>query len=434
MVRKTAILWVLHALAGVVLVGVTLGGLAPWIANLLEHMKMPHPEWVGACMALAILCTAASAKLYSGLRSWVIIASLVLLSVAMFGARWTMAVRAADLRYKAAIEADLTRQQRAHDEAQARKDAAIAKAEAKIKLGYDRMIPRWREEGRADRTRAEAMAVPAVSVRQVEVKPVNVIEVAGPAVLELSIALLVELMGGAWGAGLAWLLVPLATRNEEASAHRADPAAAPQPEGATDPVAVAVLTEPEVPSADPLPDESGPFEPTSVRAALWQQVDVESLDADAREGLDLARGTWRGLTLAGVEDRDGIAWPVVNCDDERVFIGSIDAFHLARDLAERQRRGTAPADTSFEEHFSNALEAAPRLSRRPGLVRQIICPEPDRRTLRSAGREPRSRGVLRMQRGGERKGPEPGTGSGLPARRTSAPSRDRSKTPQRREQ
>ena len=70
----------------------------------------------------------------------------------------------------------------------------------------------------------------------------------------------------------------------------------------------------------------------------------------------------------------------------------------------------AMAEAAAEDAIGWALQAVgvparPVVRLHRTLVRQIICPEPDRRTLRSAGREPRSRGVLRMQRGGERKSP-----------------------------
>lgn len=281
-------------MTGTAIVALGIFGVSPFWIDLIKHMPdfSGHATVIGGCASLLIVGAAASAKLVKNVVAGrVILASLGILAVAMALSRYNIEANKTAARAEAALvaakterAASVARQKVIRDEAQARRDAAIAKANARIALGYAKQVPVWRAEGRRDLERAEAIVVPEIIVPALNIRPhqkFRWIAVVGPSAVELSLALLLELMAGTWGHLLAARL-----REETMTL-------------------------------------------TQATHAMLKDVDVSKLSDAAREGLDALQGTWRGLALTTPKLRDGVMWPVLAAPKHTVYIGSVPARRLA---------------------------------------------------------------------------------------------------------
>lgn len=296
---------------GVALLALTLAGLAPWLVDLLHHMRMPNAGIVGSAMAVALLVTAAGGKLFSGLTRLnssvdrVIAVTLVLMSIAMFGARWTAAKNAEERARQdawAAVENNVgaakARRDAALKAAQQARDSALASAATVMEEGARRRLPAARRIAAESMTAARETYTTEVArinatyevgevPTSVDYKRANIVEVAGPAILELSVALLVELLGGMWGSAMAIVLLGGRVREETEESE--------------------LVTHPAL-----------------------DGVDLEKLSADARRGLDEDAGTWHGLELGAPKSRNGTMWPTLANRRQTTYVGSKPALRAAK--------------------------------------------------------------------------------------------------------
>jgi hypothetical protein len=194
-------------------------GLAPFLTSLLTDLGASAPTLQGTVvaltMALAALCAA-----WLKLHRRAIAVALVLMSFALVGGRY---VAGTELLEKAAHhehQESLRRRQRSIREAQAARDLALERADRLTAEGTRRLIPALRRDGREARDKAlaeysAAMAlVPAVApAMRAELATRDLVRILALALLELAVALLVELLALAAGTQLG-----RATERREAEA------------------------------------------------------------------------------------------------------------------------------------------------------------------------------------------------------------------------
>lgn len=214
MTTTNTIKWAALLGAGVTLCAGTVIALAPFFSGLLADLGYANPQAQATAIALTLLCVSAAAVV-AKLDKRVVTVSLALMSVALVGGRYVAVKHHAEDAQQAAYQADLAQFEAARADAEATRDREIAAGEALLMKGAERLIPRMRRTGRdmiasakasfAERTAGlEAPAAPG----PVELTKDQYIVIGGLAAMELAVALLVELLGAAFGFGLASLMTP----------------------------------------------------------------------------------------------------------------------------------------------------------------------------------------------------------------------------------
>ncbi|MEM7677622.1 MAG: hypothetical protein AAF449_16625 [Myxococcota bacterium] len=267
------------------------------MVNLLTDLGMHNASQVGTGLAFLVLAGAVVSKTSKAEgRSVARAIAIITVCVAL--------VRVKVVNdHMAEAKAKYTAEMAAYNEARANKAAAIADAKADPDLNAKAPYLHRKREARANLEKARAMPLPPMPVRPNTGWFVWAVDVGGAAGIEAATATLIKLLGGACGAPLMFLLAP-AWRREE------------------------ILVE----------------------DALAQGIDLNRLDDEARRGLDLTAGTWRGLKLGVSKRRQGALWPTLAGHDRTVFIGSVPARRLAGEAVapKRTAKKTAGSKTTLK--------------------------------------------------------------------------------------
>ncbi len=289
--------------------------LAPQLVNLLADLPMHGSYGIGTGLAFLILVASVVAKAMKSNGEGVGWA-IVIVTVCVVAVR-VKVVNGQMTEQRTKYESART----AYEEARSNKDAAVAEAKADPDINAKAPYLNRKREARERLAQARAMAVPSVPLKPAVGWDAWIVAVVGPAGLEAATAVLIKLLGGACGGALAFLLAPLGRRDEGREDVVKTIASAARAAGLdTDEVAV-----------------RGP-----VNGAL--ELDVRSLDAEARLGLDLEAGTWRGLLLGDPKRRKGVLWPTLKTEGKRtMFVGSVPARRRAGEVIRTERRIPASA-------------------------------------------------------------------------------------------
>ena len=307
-----------HAISAVLLaVGLTGAGwltanaLAPQLNNLLTDLHMDGAITVGFGLAFLLLAASIVGKTQPAAGGGVTTAILIVTACVVVAR--VKVVNDDLMKVRSAFETEMA----IYAEAKKNRDNAIADAKADPDLNAKAPYLHRKREARAHLAQARAMPLPARPAAPNAGWDAWIVAVSGPAGLETATALLIKQLGGACGGPLAFLLAPLWRREVDVAV------------GATAASGSAAAAATDETSAPP------------TRAIT---VDVQWLDAEARLGLALDAGTWRGLPLGAPKRRKGVLWPTLKTEGKRtVFVGSVPARRLAGESVGMHRRTVASA-------------------------------------------------------------------------------------------
>ena len=285
--------------------------LAPQLINLLTDLQMRGAATIGFGLAFLLLAASVVGKTQPAAGGGVT-AAILIVTACVVVAR--VKVVNDDL---AKARADYEIALAGYKTAKTNRDEAIAEAKADPDLDAKAPYLSRKREARATLAAARAMPLPRRPATPNTGWDAWMVAVLGPAGLEAATALLIKQLGGACGGPLAFLLAPLWRREVDVAV------------GATAASGSAAAAAEDETSAPP------------TRAIT---VDVQRLDAEARLGLALDAGTWRGLPLGAPKRRKGVLWPTLKTVGKRtVFVGSVPARRLAGESVGMRRRSIASA-------------------------------------------------------------------------------------------
>ena len=264
--------------------------LAPQMVNLFEAVGMHGAHKIGQGLALMILAASVAAKVSTSVdvsisRAILVITCCVaLVRVKVVNDEWDKAL------------AKFQAQRAAYDEAKANKDAAIQDAKDDPDLNAEAPYLHRKREARANLEKARAMILPNIPEAPHSGWDAWLVSVAGPAGLEAASAILTKFLGGKCGELLALF--------------------------------IALIWAP--PHRDREEDQKNQTHTPS--------INLNALSDEARHGLDLNAGTWRGLTLGTPALKGGVLWPTLAHGKRKTFIGTVPARRMAGEKVSTRRR------------------------------------------------------------------------------------------------
>lgn len=186
---------------GIALIAGTYYGLSPFVTTILGDLNMGNAAAQGAAIALIILFASAASKV-AKVDSRVITTALVLSSVAILGGRYVATKHVIQSKYDARRMAEIARLDacvtKAREDGKQRKKAYkgvyITKTEERIDV-----------EVAADVKRCNDTIVVAAA-KEITLGADHYVSIAGLAIFDLAVALLIKLLGGTFGSALVFLL------------------------------------------------------------------------------------------------------------------------------------------------------------------------------------------------------------------------------------